>query len=150
MFGLVVECAALSMARSDGDQMCIHMRRRRKLYFSFLAAMAVSLSGCGSACENEVVSEVTSPSGKFKAVMFERGCGATTGFNTQVSIIDADESVPDDAGNAIILDELVPLHIQWLSDDELSISGRRETQVFKQEEVVNGVRIRYENQPPKK
>lgn len=80
-----------------------------------------------------------------KAVMFGRNCGATTGFNTQVSIFDADEEVPDDGGNAMIVDDVVPLNIHWTSDNELSIAGWRNTQVFKQETTVNGVGIRYEN-----
>jgi hypothetical protein len=80
-----------------------------------------------------------------KAVIFERSCGATTGFNTQVSIVDADDEIPNDGGNAIIVDDVVPLNINWISDSELSIAGRHKTKVFKQETTVNGVRIRYEN-----
>ena len=107
--------------------------------------MTVLLSGCLSNCENEVVSAVTSPSGKIKAVMFGRNCGATTGFNTQVSIVNAGDKVLAEGGNVMILDEEVPLRIRWVSDQELSIAGWRKTRVFKQEASVNGVRIRYED-----
>jgi hypothetical protein len=118
---------------------------KQSLQLILIAAMMVPLSGCLFACENEVVDTITSPSGKIKAVMFGRNCGATTGFNTQVSIVDADDDVPDDGGNVMIVDDEVPLRIQWISDDELSIAGWRKTQVFKQEATVNGVQIRYEN-----
>lgn len=105
--------------------------------------MAISLSGCLSTCENEVASEIASPTGKLKAVVFERGCGATTGFNTQLSVIDAADDVPDAAGNAIVLDGRVPLQIKWLSDDEILISGWNKKPIFKQKKLVNGVRLQY-------
>ena len=118
---------------------------RQFLNLILVSAIAASLFGCSSGCENEVTKVVDSPSGKFKAVTFGRGCGATTGFNTQVSIVDADTSVPDGTGNVMIVDDEVPLEIRWLSDNELAVSGWRRTQVFKQEASVNGVRIRYDN-----
>jgi hypothetical protein len=118
-------------------------RIKRYSHFLFIAAMAIPLSGCLSTCENEVASEVASPSGKLKAVLFERGCGATTGFNTQLSIIDAADDVPDAGGNAIVLDGRIPLQINWLSDGELTISGWKTAQIFKQEKLVNGVRLQY-------
>ena len=112
-------------------------------YSVLIAAMAIPLPGCLSTCENEVASEIASPSGKLKAVVFERGCGATTGFNTQLSIIYAGGEVPDAAGNAIALDGRIPLQIKWLSDDEILISGSKRTRIFKQEKLVNGVRLQY-------
>jgi hypothetical protein len=118
---------------------------RQFLHLLLVSAIAASLFGCSSGCENEVIKAVDSPSGIFKVVTFGRGCGATIGFNTQVSIVDADSSVPDDTGNVMIVDDEVPLEIRWLSDNELAISGWRKTEVFKQEISVNGVRIRYEN-----
>ena len=120
-------------------------RMKQFLHLLFVSVIAASLSGCLFGCDNEVVKAVDSPSGKFKAVTFGRGCGATTGFNTQVSIVDGDTSVPNGSGNVMIVDDEVPLEIRWLSDNELAISGWRKTQVFKQEASVNGVRIRYEN-----
>ena len=107
--------------------------------------MAVPLSGCLSSCDNEVVSTITSPSGKTKAVVFGRNCGATTGFNTQVSIVDTGSGVPSDSGNVLIADQEVPLKIVWASDNQLSISVSGKTRVFKQEMSVNGIRIRYED-----
>jgi hypothetical protein len=120
-------------------------RMKRLPKISLFILMAAPLSGCVSSCENEVVSTIASPSGKTSAVVFGRNCGATTGFNTQVSIVDADGGIPGDSGNVLIVDQEVPLKISWASDNELSIAGSGKTRVFKQEASVNGVRIRYEN-----
>ena len=101
------------------------------------------IAGCAPLCENEVSAAVRSPSGKVKAVVFNRNCGATVGFNTQVSILSADAALPDDPGNALIVDDDVPLALHWESDHSLRIAGTLSSRVFKQEKVVAGVRITY-------
>ena len=35
-------------------------------------------------CENQLLSEVLSPDQVYRAIVFQRSCGATTGFSTQV------------------------------------------------------------------
>ena len=106
-------------------------------------AMSAMVTGCLVTCENEPVSSVTSPSGRLRAVVFYRGCGATTGFNTQLSILPLDDTVPDDGGNAFIADGTVPLKLQWISDAELVVSGSQGSKPFKQERRLNGVEITY-------
>lgn len=75
-------------------------------------------------CGNEVYSEVLSPDGEYKAVVFQRDCGATTGFSTQVSIIHSGDNLKNEGGNVYIIaghprDTL--LVARWLSDTELRI-----------------------------
>ena len=60
-------------------------------------------------CENEISKTVISPSGNLKAVVFNRGCGATTGFNTQISIINTSEELESEGGNLFIADGTLPL-----------------------------------------
>jgi hypothetical protein len=38
-----------------------------------------------------VISEIYSPNREFRAVVFQRDCGATTGFSTQVSVLAANQ-----------------------------------------------------------
>jgi hypothetical protein len=38
-------------------------------------------------CGNEIVSRVASPTGDHDVIVFERACGATTGWSTHVSIV---------------------------------------------------------------
>lgn len=101
------------------------------------------LAGCGAVCENDVSETSHSPSGKMKAVVFNRGCGATVGFNTQVSVLPASAALPNDGGNVLIVDDTVPLKLEWQSDQALRITGRFETRVFKQESSVDGIQVTY-------
>lgn len=101
------------------------------------------LVGCDLGCGNEVLGTVPSPSGKLSAIVFNRNCGATTGFNTQVSIASSSDTSPSGGGNALILDGTVPLDIVWSSDSSLSISGLGSAKVFKQQQSIHGVSISY-------
>jgi len=109
-----------------------------------LVALAIFLviSGCDVGCSNDVVSSISSPSGDANVVVFSRSCGATTGFNTQVSIVHAG-AAPVGSGNTLILNGAVPLKVQWLSASQLSISGLGAAKVFKQEQSVVGVSVAY-------
>lgn len=55
-------------------------------------------------CGNEPISETPSPDKSLKAVIFQRDCGATTGFSKQVSILPANQSLPNESGNALVAD----------------------------------------------
>lgn len=77
------------------------------------------------------------------AVVFNRACGATVGFNTQVSLLPAGAALPNDGGNVLIVEDSVPLKIEWESDEMLRITGQFDTQIFKQEASVSGVRVAY-------
>ena len=64
---------------------------------SFLVLLTAALmAGCGSTCDNEISQSISSPSGAMKTVVFHRECGATVGFNTQVSILPSNRRLPDD------------------------------------------------------
>ncbi|WP_457418711.1 hypothetical protein [Roseateles sp. P5_E7] len=110
-----------------------------------LVALTISaaLVGCDVACGNEPIADATSPGGDLRAVVFSRNCGATTGFNTQISIVRTGDPVPDGGGNTFIADGTVPLKLQWTSEAELVVSGALGSKAFKQERHVNGVLISY-------
>ena len=121
------------------------MSRHMKLILQ-LAAISLSfvaLTGCGATCGNEVSQAISSPSGHARAVVFNRDCGATTGFNTQVSIVSGVNVLSNDEGNALILAGTIPLQIQWESDSVLRLDGLGSAKVFKQETLVAGVAINY-------
>jgi len=117
-------------------------RMKQALRLLVVLALSLVISGCDVGCSNEVVSSISSPSGTANVIVFNRGCGATTGFNTQVSIVHAG-AAPVGAGNTLILNDTVPLKVQWLSESKLSISGLGSAQVFKQEQSVAGVSVAY-------
>jgi hypothetical protein len=111
----------------------------------FVTVALTLLGGCGATCENEISQTVRSPSGKMKVVVFNRGCGPTVGFNTQVSLLPVSASLPNDGGNVLIVDDTVPLKIEWESDEAVRVTGQLDTQIFKQEASVLGVRVAYAN-----
>ncbi|MGY0613405.1 hypothetical protein [Luteimonas sp. A501] len=114
------------------------------LQLTVILIALVALSGCNS-CGNEISQTVISPSGNIKAVVFNRNCGATTGFNTQVSIIPATGALPDIGGNTLTIDGAVPLQVQWRSESALHLAGLGSAEVFKQKDSVAGVSVSYGN-----
>jgi hypothetical protein len=55
-------------------------------------------------CGNQLLSEVLSPDQVYRVVVFQRDCGATTGFSTQVSVLKAKETLPNESGNLFVAD----------------------------------------------
>ena len=122
------------------------VRTLKKMHRRLSVTVALTLlCGCAAVCENEISQTVRSPSGKMKVVVFNRGCDATVGFNTQVSLLPASAPLPNDGGNVLIVDETVPLKVEWDSDAAVRITGKLHTQIFKQEVSVSGVQVAYAN-----
>jgi hypothetical protein len=69
---------------------------------SFLSCVPISC--VDTLCANEQLSEHPSPDGKLTAVVFERDCGAATGFSTQASLLRAGEPLPNQSGNIFTAD----------------------------------------------
>ena len=63
--------------------------------FWFFSALGRSFDLCG----NDVLATALSPDGAIKAVLFERDCGATTGFTEQISLLNSGDALPDQSGN---------------------------------------------------
>lgn len=110
-------------------------------------------SGCG----NEVISEVASPDNQFKAVVFERDCGATTDFSTQVSIIKTSDSLGNFSGNVFTSDTnhgYAPsgpgggpeVKVRWISSSLLVVSYHSAARVFEAKQAVGLVKVQYEEQ----
>lgn len=106
-------------------------------------ALVAATPGCGDICTNAAVATIPSPSGKNKAVVFHRTCGAETQVNTQVAVIPSYSSLSNIPGNALILTGDVPLDVRWTSDTSVSISGMGTAHVSKQMESVAGITIEY-------
>jgi hypothetical protein len=98
----------------------------------------------GGLCGNTVVEEAVSPSGMKRAILFERSCGATTGFSSQLSILAAKANFPNDGGNAFVAEGYPEgYELRWLDDSTLQVIGVK-GRVFKRESQVSGISVRYE------
>ena len=115
------------------------MSRMRWLLAGFCLMM---VAGCDPACENEVSQELLSPDGRHRAVVFSRTCGATTGPDTQATILRKGERLPDQPGNAFIIDE-DEANVSWKSDGGLLVSFGPEARIIKKEPSAGGVKIEY-------
>lgn len=106
------------------------------------------LAGCGdmSLCSNTIYGEKYSPDRENKAVIFDRGCGASTGFSTQISILPIDDELPNESGNILIIDghpESHNLKVTWASSAELDILNLGSQEVFQRVSSLNGIKVRY-------
>ena len=109
------------------------------LFFTVLTLVVIGFvmifSLLGSGCHNEIFSEVISPNGKYKAVVFERNCGATTGYSTQVSILPASRELQNKKGNVFIQDghpDWTEVRVIWIDDKNLNIDFQSDYQVYTQ------------------
>ena len=118
------------------------------------AALLPIVTGCSDMCANEVASRAEAPDGKHSAIMFQRDCGATTGFSTQISL-SASGDEPSGGGNtfradgnhgaAVTGDWGGPwAEMRWTDNDTLLIRYASTSRIFERNEQVAGVKIRYQ------
>ena len=121
----------------------------------FVGAVTVMLSRLADGmCGNEVLAEYPSPNGRLKAVVFERSCGATTGFSTQVSILSASSSLENEGGNLFSADtdhRRAPagkgggpeIRFRWVSDTTAELQHHQFARVFRANASVKGAQVTY-------
>lgn len=114
----------------------------------------LACAGCSDACQNTVAFRNPSPDRRHTAILFQRDCGATTGFSTQISILSPNDEVSG-GGNAFRADDdhgAAPVgdwggswaEMKWLSSDHLLVRYAARSRLFMQDEEVSGVRITYQ------
>lgn len=75
-------------------------------------------------CGEHQAMTVVSPGGKYSATVFERDCGATTGFVTLVMLYPSRDQPKADREQAVVLYEgKVQAQLKWKTDHELYISA---------------------------
>lgn len=101
------------------------------------------VAGCADRCGNEQLTQHDSPSGNLKVVVFQRSCGATTGYSIHPSILDSDEELGNDQGNLFVVrgDAFVRPSVDWISDHELKLSYSPSLDIRVLDDARNGVRI---------
>ncbi|GAA0339817.1 hypothetical protein GCM10009092_00360 [Bowmanella denitrificans] len=113
----------------------ISLPRALKLFFLSVTVISVLLVGLllgffwllgQGMCGNHLFSQTISPDGRHKVVVFERSCGATTGFSTHVSVLNWDDHLPNEKGNILILDgspkDVAPNHV-WQNNNTVVIQA---------------------------
>lgn len=114
-----------------------------------IAVVGLLDSATSSICGYEVFSVDSSPDREHKVVVFQRDCGATSGFSTQISIIHSSEELKNESGNIYIVDghpRDVSPEVRWLSNSELRIKRSLNGSEYKAElkwGFLNLIKITY-------
>lgn len=130
------------------------MSRHRRLTALAIVSLILLSVGRAAACGNVEIVRSLSPSGKLAAVMFNRHCGATTGFSTQISIVPMGEEAmgignvfraDTDHGAAQVGAWGGPwAELQWLSPTQLMIRYAANARIFERKARRGDVEIIYE------
>ncbi len=114
--------------------------------------------GCSSTpnadmCSNNILKEIISPDKKLKAIIFTRDCGATTGFSSQLSIVDYSDHLENEKGNTLIISDKesdpetetgsVNVNAEWNGNNELTIYFNLKAETFNKKNDTKGVKITY-------
>lgn len=118
------------------------------------ATALLALTACSDTCANNLVTRVEAPDGRHSAALFQRDCGATSGFSTQISVLSAGEKMAgignafradDDHGAAVVGAWGGPwAETKWLSNEHLLIRYAGRSRIFEQNNKVSDVKISFE------
>jgi hypothetical protein len=105
-------------------------------------------------CGNYVFEEIYSPNREYKAVVFQRDCGATTGFSTQVSILNSNDDLENKEGNVLGLaghPDWTSVQVMWNNDQSLTIAYIESYTVYKNKDRYSSlftiIDIEYQPRP---
>jgi hypothetical protein len=117
-------------------------------FWDFIVLGFLVLTGSLTLCANDIVQEALSPDGTRRAVVFQRDCGATTWFSTQVAIVGASNDLPDRPGNVFVADDhpdTTRTEVYWLDSVTLQVTTRALDGAHNAERNVRGVTVLYES-----
>ncbi len=98
-------------------------------------------------CGNEIFNSYISPDKKYKVVVFQRDCGATTSFNTQISIIKNGKKLPKESGNTFTGRGHPDNHlvkVTWINNKQLIIHENF-SESYLRKSTVKGIKIIFQN-----
>lgn len=100
-----------------------------------------------SMCEvSTIYGTYYSPSHQQKVVVFERNCGATTGYSTQASIVDADQALANQPGNLFDIEghpEWTQVTVKWLDEYHIVITYAPGHTLYKAKAQEWGIKVTY-------
>lgn len=97
------------------------MRVVRRLFALLFASFLMSSCHEPERCRNVTTSEALSPNGRLKALTFRRLCPEEHSITTHVSILRANEELPDGNGNVFAYDNEIAIRVAWLNDEKLAV-----------------------------
>ncbi|MBV7509769.1 hypothetical protein KW850_32340 [Bacillus sp. sid0103] len=92
-------------------------------------------------CGNDIKQKIPSPNGENIAYIFDRSCGATTGFSPQLSILYKDDELENESGNTFGSEK--DFSIEWLDEKNLKVTYDISSETYEMKKKVNGITIEY-------
>jgi hypothetical protein len=143
------ECSSIRI----GTATIGYLRNALRIVGLLIGMLMMTVSGA-HACSNAIVARADAPDGRHTAILFQRDCGATTGFSTHISIMAAGEQ-PTGSGNAFRADTDHGAAqagawggpwaaVEWTSSTHLVIRYAGKSRVFAHKDDIMGVTIDYE------
>jgi hypothetical protein len=110
------------------------------------AALCLGMAACADPCVNAERSRATSPDGRTDAVVFSRGCGATTAGSIQVAIVERGARATG-IGNAFVSEDDLPVDVAWSGPRALTVRHRADVRVVAARGRVGHVLVVFQEQP---
>jgi hypothetical protein len=117
----------------------------KKILFLILAGFI--FYGCDvSPCETDVIQKVDSPNKALQAIVFQRTCGATTGFNRQIVVIESGKplSKSDDWKSFFAMDGDTKIEVIWQSETNLLVRYTTTENINRASQQAGKIRVTYE------
>lgn len=96
-------------------------------------------------CDAGDVESLPSPDGKLAAIVHERNCGATTPFNTQVSVVKRLPVAETSREPLFVVHGQYDLPVRWIDDATLAIGVPAGERVYRKDTAFDGGRVVYED-----
>ena len=113
-------------------------------FICIVVVMALSAQSLLSdLCGNNILLEKPSLDGRTKFLVFERNCGATTGFSIQGTLLDSAESLPNTSGNVFVFDYTDTVNVKWISPVLIKVEVSPTVRMYKKNTLVDGIHIEY-------
>jgi hypothetical protein len=117
-------------------------------------ALIASLGACSDICSNTEVSRSTSPDRRLDAVLYQRNCGATTGFSTQIALVPVGNLLSGDSALYRADDDHGAARtgvwggpwaeIEWLTSNKLLVRYAAKSRIFQQNTNAYGISVSYQ------
>ena len=97
-------------------------------------------------CTNRIISEIPSPDGKTKAVIFQRKCGIDSIPSTQVMLLPMSETLQNRKGNLFAVEgnaRRVAVDIVWKNPASLELTHKSHLSALRKVDSLMGVSVSY-------
>jgi hypothetical protein len=123
------------------------------LAFGGAATLVWMMAGALVDCAETDFTAIPSPGGQFEAVVHEVDCGATTPFNTQISVVKHILGYETSRDTLFVVDGQYVVPVRWLDETTLAVGVPAGERVYRKEAAFEGGRVVYEEGvvvPPRK